>query len=67
MSERKLLLDVKEVAGLMGVSRRAIWTWADDGTFPEPLKFGRLRRWHRDSVEKFLADKAKAQEVAHGA
>ena len=55
MAEGKLLLDIREVSKLLGVSTRAIWGWADEGKFPAPLELGRLRRWRLVDVEAFLA------------
>ena len=48
------LLDVGEVAGLLGVCRRSIWRWADAGRLPAPLTVGRVRRWHPDVIARWL-------------
>jgi predicted DNA-binding transcriptional regulator AlpA len=61
----KLLLNIREVAGLLGVSPRAVWGWAADGKFPPPLQLGRLRRWHRGTIERFL-DRQAEQTTAEG-
>lgn len=58
MDEGKLLLGLREVSKLLGVSPRSVWTWADEGKFPAPLELGRLRRWRREDVISFLANKA---------
>ena len=58
MTDEKLLLDIREVSKLMGVSPRAIWGWAVAGHFPTPLKLGRLRRWRRADIDTWLARKA---------
>ena len=51
------LLNVTEVANLLGISPRHVWRMADAGTFPRPLKVGmKLRRWPRSSVESWLAE-----------
>src|SRR5262249_52317383 len=42
-----LLLTLREVSQLLGISQRSIWGWANDGKFPPPLELGRLRRWRQ--------------------
>lgn len=56
--DNKLLLSIREVAQLLGVSQRAIWGWAHDGKFPAPLELGRLRRWRRQDIETWLAEQS---------
>jgi len=55
------LLNVRRVAGLLGVSPRQIWRLtakaaAGHGTFPKPLRLGtRTVRWRLADVESYLA------------
>jgi prophage regulatory protein len=60
MTDERILLDLREVSKLLGISPRAIWGWADAGTFPPPLELGRLRRWRRVDIESWLARQAAA-------
>lgn len=53
-SEDPLLLDVTEVARLLGCSSRHVWRLADAGTFPKPLAVGRLKRWPRTAVASWI-------------
>lgn len=48
------LLTPKELAELLGVSIRSIWRRINDGTIPEPVRIGRLVRWHRQTIENWL-------------
>jgi excisionase family DNA binding protein len=64
MYDEKLLLTVREVAELLGVSQSAIWTWVSDERFPPPLELGRLRRWRREDIVAYLSRQA---ETARGA
>ena len=48
------LLTAKELAELLGVSLRSIWRRKNDGTLPKPVRLGRIVRWHRQSVERWL-------------
>jgi prophage regulatory protein len=59
MSE-KLLIDIREVSALLGVSPRAVWGWSDEGKFPAPIELGRLRRWRRADIEAWLKQRADA-------
>ncbi len=52
-------LNVKQVASLLGVSVRHVYRMADGGLMPRPLKLGGLNRWHRATIETWLADGAK--------
>jgi excisionase family DNA binding protein len=66
MAEEKLLLDVREVASLLGVSPRSVWEWSDSGQIPKPISLGRLRRWRRMDLEDWLRQAAGAKGVARG-
>ncbi|MFO0881143.1 MAG: helix-turn-helix domain-containing protein [Gemmataceae bacterium] len=66
MPADKLLLDVREVAALLGCSDRAVWGWSTSGKFPPPLELGRLRKWRRVDVEAWLEQKAQAAAADQG-
>jgi len=53
-STEALLLDVKDVAKLLRVSVRTVWTWRDMGRLPAPVKIGRCVRWRRQDVEEWI-------------
>jgi len=44
------LIDVREVARLLGVSAKHARRLADRGAMPAPLRLSRLVRWRRDQV-----------------
>ena len=58
-----LLLDIRQVAELCGVSPRSIWGWADDRKFPQPIKLGRLRRWSLADVQSWIAEQSQAAQA----
>jgi excisionase family DNA binding protein len=60
-----LLLDVVDVASMLGVSPRSIVGWVASGSFPAPLCLGRLKRWRRQDVETHLATLAAAAKGGH--
>lgn len=45
------LLNVREVAGILGISIPSVWRRVSDGTLPRPLKLGGLSRWQLSDVE----------------
>lgn len=49
------LMSVREVAALLGVHRRTVWTWSGSGKMPAPVRVGaKVVRWRRRDVEKWL-------------
>jgi len=54
MSDGKLLLDAKDVARLLSVSVRTVWTLRDMGRLPAPVRIGRCVRWRRQDIEKWV-------------
>jgi excisionase family DNA binding protein len=54
-----LLLQTEEVAQLIRVSRKAVYTMAERGETPGITKLGRRLRFRRDAIEAWLATSAK--------
>lgn len=54
-SEKPLLLDVKEIAKLLGISVRTVWGKSASGYMPKPVRIGKLCRWRREEIEKWVA------------
>ena len=45
------LLDCNEVGELLGgLSRTTIWRRVKDGTLPQPIELGGLRRWSKSEI-----------------
>jgi excisionase family DNA binding protein len=53
-TNEKILLTAEDLAELLGVSLRSIWRRINDGTVPKPVRIGRLVRWHRQTIERWL-------------
>ena len=50
------LLSLPQVAKLCGVSPRTVWSWAESGISPPPLKIGKgTVRYSRRSYEQWVA------------
>lgn len=54
-----LLLQVDEVAQLLRVTRKSIYTMVDRGEIPGVTKLGRRLRFRRDAIEAWLAESAR--------
>jgi excisionase family DNA binding protein len=53
--ELPLLLQAHEVAQLIRVSRKAVYTMAERGEIPGVTKLGRRLRFRRDAIEAWIA------------
>jgi excisionase family DNA binding protein len=51
-----VMLDVEQVAELLGVSTRHVRRLVDAGKCPAPVRLGRACRWPRPTVETWIAD-----------
>ena len=49
------LVDVKQVAHILGCSWRTVLRLADEGRIPWGLKLGGLRRWSLAEIESFIS------------
>jgi excisionase family DNA binding protein len=59
---RPALIDVQQVAELLGCSARHVSRLADRGGMPRPVRLGALVRWNRSAVESWIAAGCPAQE-----
>jgi excisionase family DNA binding protein len=50
------LLDARAVARLLNCSWRHVYRMADAGRMPAPVRLGRLIRWDRDSLLRWIAE-----------
>jgi excisionase family DNA binding protein len=54
VAEPARLLDVQQVAEMLGVSGRHVYRLADGGRMPRPLKLGGAVRWDRRQIENWI-------------
>lgn len=66
MSDPPILLDVRAVAALLGVSTAHIRRLTDRGAMPRPVALGRCRRWRRGDVVDWIATGCKRVENPGG-
>ena len=55
-NENKKLMTVQDVAERLNCSSRLIYSMKSYGRMPLPIKLGKLVRWNRDAIEKWIAD-----------
>lgn len=51
-----LLLTVKEVAEMIGVSSRTVWRMRSSGELVPPIHVRGSIRWRRDEIERWIAN-----------
>lgn len=59
------LLDVKQVAGLLGCSQRHIYRLCDSELMPQPIRLRALVRWNRVELEDWVAQGCPAVSVSN--
>ena len=59
------LLSLQEVIELTGMSRATVYRRIGDGSFPYPVKNGRMSRWPASEVDRFI-EAAKASTTIAG-
>lgn len=52
-----MLLTVKQVAEMLGVTTSTVWRWRDQMEIPQPIVVGATLRWRRSDLEKWLSEK----------
>lgn len=60
------LLNTSEVAALLRCSSRTISRMIESGTLPKPIKIGKLNRWRRDAIERWIANGCPANNQNRG-
>jgi len=58
--EKALLLSVKQVSILLGMSVSNVYRFMKDDSFPSPVKTGRGTRFYTAEIESWVADRRNA-------
>jgi len=53
--DRNELLNVDQVAELLGISKRSVWRHRNDGTIPSPIQVAGSTRWRKTDLANFLS------------
>jgi excisionase family DNA binding protein len=49
------VLSAKQLADLLGITRKSVWNLLAAGRLPEPIRLSRATvRWRREAIEEFL-------------
>ena len=59
-----VLLTVKEVAEMLGLSERTVYRLSDAGNMPRPVKLGAAVRWRTKELEAWIEDGCPARPQA---
>ena len=54
--ESSALLDVEQVARLLGCSPRHVYRLSDSGKMPRPVRLGSLVRWSQEAIQHWIAE-----------
>lgn len=66
-SNDRLVLTARELAMLLGISERHLWSMNRNGRLgPEPIRFGKVARWTRSSIEAWLEAGAPPRDQWRG-
>lgn len=57
--EPAALLDVRQVAAMLGCSTRTVYRLSDAGKMPRPRRLGALVRWSRSEIDAWIATGCK--------
>jgi excisionase family DNA binding protein len=52
---RPLLMSAAQLASRLNMSIRTIWRFHSAGKLPDPIRLGRLVRWRRAEIERWVA------------
>jgi len=68
ISERQLpqMIDVREVATILGISTRSVWRLVAKGELPQPVRFGRTVRWRSGDIDRCIEEKLNANRTTDG-
>lgn len=50
----KRLLTIKDLCGLIGISRRTVYRLRVAGELPPPIRIGKCNRWDAEVIDRWL-------------
>ena len=56
MSEGRGLIGAREVANLLSCSVRNVYRLVEAERMPKPVRIGRMTRWQRAEIERWIAE-----------
>ena len=64
---RDQLVDLKEIAARLVVSKRSVWRLVASGDLVQPVKIGRLVRWFEADLQTYLDRKRQKRDSEYKA
>jgi predicted DNA-binding transcriptional regulator AlpA len=61
-----LLLDAKQVAGLLRISSRLVWGMRSGGRLPAPVRLGKATRWRASDIRRWVEEGCPASNDRGG-
>lgn len=58
MNQNDRIIRLPEVLGMVGMKKTAVYDKIKDGTFPKPLKLGRMSGWLESDVQAWIMKQA---------
>lgn len=49
-----VLISAETIAEMLGISKRQVWRLASSGHLPGRVKLGRLTRWRRADIQRWI-------------
>jgi len=62
----RLLLSAAEVAHVLSLGKRTIWSLLSRGTFPKPVRVGRRRLWRTSEISRWVEEAGTAEQRSAG-
>ena len=53
MNSIEAMLNLRQVAKLLGIVKRSVWRRVADGSLPKPVKIGSAARWFESDIAKY--------------
>ena len=63
LSANTIMLTIEGVATLLACSPKTVYRLADRRRMPQPIRLGRLMRWPKVALEKWIADGCPASDA----
>ncbi len=55
-TDKPLLINVRQVGTILGVSARSVWRLLSEGKIVAPVRVGGSVRWRRDEITRWVAE-----------
>jgi excisionase family DNA binding protein len=53
------LLRARDIAARLDISLPTVWKWTASGQLPAPFRVGRVTRWRKRDIERYLQSRCR--------